>query len=148
MRRDERPLRHVSPAIWAALAIALAAQMAWRSEYRREGVSSDDLPPAPSSATLHLVSFGEPEALARALMLYLQAYDYHGTNATPYARLDYRRLVQWLQAIQDLDPRSEYPVMAAARIYAETGDRQRSRMALEFVHRQFLADPQHRWPWL
>jgi hypothetical protein len=146
--RDERPLRHVAPAIWVALAVALTAQVAWRSERRGPDVASIDLPPAPSSATLRLASFGEPEALARTLMLYLQAYDYHGTNATPYARLDYRRLVQWLEAILALDPRSEYPLMAAARVYAETGDRQRSRMALDFVHRQFLADPQHRWPWL
>ena len=47
-----------------------------------------------------------------------------------------------------LDPRSEYPLFAAARIYAENPDPSRSRIALEFVYREFFADPDRRWPWL
>jgi len=81
-------------------------------------------------------------------LLYLQAFDYHGTNTLPYARLDYRRLVQWLHAILELDPRSEYPLMAAARVYAETADVARSRIALDFVYREFPRDPPRRWQWL
>ena len=33
----------------------------------------------------------------------------------------------------ELDPRSQYPLFAAARVYAETADPARSRVALEFV---------------
>lgn len=73
-------------------------------------------------------------------MLNLQSY--------PHRDLDYARLLGWLEAILGLDPRSEYPLFAAARIYAENPDPARSRLALDFVHRQFLADPQRRWPWL
>jgi hypothetical protein len=54
----------------------------------------------------------------------------------------------WLESILELDPRSQYPLFAAARVYAETADPERSRMALEFVERQFLRDPDRRWPWL
>ena len=81
-------------------------------------------------------------------MLYLQAFDYRGTNATPYRSLDYGRLLQWLETLLELDPRSAYPLFAAARIYAEVPDAARARMVLEFVYRAFFADPDRRWPWL
>jgi len=146
--RDERPLRAVPAPIWVALAAALAAQLAWRVAHAPAAPSAADLPPAPSPQALRLASFGEPPVLARLAMLYLQAFDYGGTNATPYARLDYARLTGWLDAILELDPRSEYPLFAAARIYAENPDPVRSRAALEFVYREFFADPDRRWPWL
>jgi len=126
----------------------VAAQLAWRSAQPPASREGGDLPPAPDAAALRLAAFGEPEALARVLMLYLQAFDYHGSNTLTYARLDYRRLMQWLQVILELDPRSEYPLMAAARIYAETADAERSRLALDFVYREFLRDPARRWQWL
>jgi len=44
--------------------------------------------------------------------------------------------------------RSEYPLFAAARVYAEVPDAARSRIALEFVYERFFADPDRRWPWL
>lgn len=145
MRADERPLADVPPIVWTALAIALAAQVMWRSASPPPALAAADLPPAPSAASLRLAALGEPEALARLSMLYLQAYDYGGTNASPYSRLDYGRLVAWLDAILALDPRSDYPLFAASRVYAESPDPARTRLALEFVYRQFLADPDRRW---
>src|SRR6266852_3433500 len=47
-----------------------------------------------------------------------------------------------------LDPRSEYPLFLAARVYAEVPDEARSRIALEFVYQEFFKDPNRRWPWL
>ena len=145
MRADERPLADVPAIIWTALAIALAAQVTWRSASPPPALAAADLPPAPSVSSLRLAALGEPEALARLSMLYLQAYDYGGTNASPYSRLDYGRLVAWLDAILALDPRSDYPLFAASRVYAESPDPARTRLALEFVYRQFLADPDRRW---
>lgn len=81
-------------------------------------------------------------------MLYLQAYDYRGTNATAYRELDYGKLTRWLGTILALDPASEYPLFAAARVYAENPDPARSRLALDFIYREFFADPDRRWPWL
>jgi hypothetical protein len=97
---------------------------------------------------LRLASFGEPRALARVAMLYLQAFDLGANNAIPYQALDYRRLIAWLGAIVALDPRSGYPLFCAARVYAEVPDPARSRLMLEFIHEQYLADPNRRWPWL
>jgi hypothetical protein len=145
MTRDERALRELPGWLWLALALALAAQLAWRAHDRSPSVREADLPPAPSAAALRLSSFGEPEATARLAMLYLQAFDYGGTNANPYRRLDYGRLIDWLSAILELDPRSDYPLFAAARVYAENPDPGKSRLMLEFIYREFFADPDRRW---
>jgi len=148
MTRDERPVRAVPAGVWLMLGIALSAQIAWRVLQAPIAPRAADLPPPPSAQALRLASFGEPNAAARLMMLYLQAFDYSGSNANSYGRLDYARLIGWLQVVLELDPRSEYPLFAAARVYAENPDPARSRAALEFVYRQFFADPDHRWPWL
>lgn len=122
--------------------------MAWRLSQPASRAVASDLPPAPSVQILRLASLGEPEASARLLMLYLQAFDYSGTNATAYRQLDYARLTVWLGSILSLDPSSDYPLFAAARVYAENPDATRSRMALEFVYQRFFDDPDRRWPWL
>ena len=148
MTRDERPVRAVPAGVLLMLGIALSAQIAWRVLQAPKAPRAADLPPPPSAQALRLASFGEANATARLMMLYLQAFDYSGGNANSYGRLDYARLTGWLQAILELDPRSEYPLFAAARVYAENPDPARSRAALEFVYREFFADPDHRWPWL
>jgi hypothetical protein len=144
--RDERPLRHVPSWLWLLLGAALVAQIALRALQQPVALGSADLSPAPSSGALRLAALGEPEATARLAMLYLQAFDYGGTNPSPYRQLDYARLVDWLRAVLELDPRSEYPLFAAARVYAEVPDAAKSRRVLEFVYGEFLADPKRRWP--
>jgi hypothetical protein len=146
--RDYRPVGAVPRWVAAALGLGVAAQIAVQAVRPAAGPAASDLPPPPSTAALRLASFGEPEAGARLAMLYLQSYDFAGTNATPYSRLNYERLVGWLRAILELDPRSQYPLFSAARVYAETDDPARSRLALEFVYEAFLRDPNGRWPWL
>ena len=81
-------------------------------------------------------------------MLYLQAYDLRGDNAVPYQRLDYARLIAWLRAIVETDPRSGYALFSATRIYAENPDADKCRAMLEFLHEAFVRDPDRRWPWL
>ena len=81
-------------------------------------------------------------------MLYLQAYDLRGDNAIAYQHLDYGRLVEWLRAILEIDPRSGYALFSAARIYAETPDATKCRKMLEFLREAFERDPDRRWPWL
>lgn len=134
--------------IIAALVLTLGIQIGWQTLREPAAPGAADLPPAPSAQALRLASFGEPELGARLTMVYLQSYDLGGANVAAYGNLDYRRLVGWLQAILDLDPRSQYPLFAAARVYAETADPARMRVALDFVYREFLRDPNRRWPWL
>ena len=141
MSRDARRLGRLPGWLWLALAAALAGQIAVRAGSSRGATAAAELPPAPSAQALRLASFGEPEALGRVAMLYLQAFDLG-------PQLDYPRLIAWLRAILALDPRGEYPLFSAARVYAEVGDAARARLMLEFIHEQYLVDPNRRWPWL
>jgi hypothetical protein len=127
------------------LALALAAQISWRLRHTA-APAAEDLPPAPSPRALQLASFGEPEALARPAMVWLLAFDARGDNAIPYQRLDYGRLIGWLRAILALDPRSELPLFAASRIYAENPDPAKMRAMLDFIFIEFAGDPNRRWP--
>ena len=127
---------------WIVLLLAgsLALQLAWRATLGPPRLGEEALPPAPSAKALRLASFGEAPAASRLSMLYLQAFDLR--------TLDYGRLAQWLRTLLELDARSQYPLFAAARVYAEHPDPARSRVMLELVHEQFLLDPDRRWPWL
>jgi len=144
----QRPISVVPPFFLALLGVGLAAQVALKSVAPRPSASAEDLPPAPAIATLRLASFGDPIALAKVLMLYLQAFDYQSGSRVPYRDLDYGRLEDWLSRILDLDPEGQYPLLAASRLYAEVPVEAKQRSMLEFVYRQFLLDPNRRWPWL
>jgi hypothetical protein len=146
--RDERPVASVPVWVRCVLALALAAQIGLRVGSPPAPRTTSDLPPPPAPGVLRLLSFGEPAAAARLAMLYVQSFDLRAGNDIPYRDLDYGRLIGWLQAILATDPRSQYPLFAAARIYAENPDPRKARAALDFVYREFLADPNRRWRWL
>ncbi|MBI1943641.1 MAG: hypothetical protein HYS35_08230 [Betaproteobacteria bacterium] len=142
----ERPVAAVPRWILWLLAAALVAQLAGRSAQHPQLPSAADLPPAPNANALRAASLAEPAALARLAMVWLQAFDSRGDNVIPYQRLDYVRLIDWLRAILALDPRSDYPLFAAARVYAENPDPDKMRRVLDFIAAEFAADPDRRWP--
>jgi len=141
----ERPLQAVPGWILCLLATALAAQIGWQFARRAEAPSAADLPAAPSAQALRLAGLGETAALARLAMVWLQAFDSRGDNAIPYQRLDYGRLVAWLDAILAVDPRSGYPLFAASRVYAENTDAQKARRMFDFIEAGFARDPNRHW---
>ena len=127
-RGRERPLA-VGPVVDCAL---LARS---RSARRSPGAprspalpGSADLPPAPRAEALRLASFGERRSAARLAMLYLQAFDYAAPIRSPTRRSTTAASIGWLRAILALDPRSDYPLFSAARVYAENPDPARSRL--------------------
>jgi hypothetical protein len=144
--RQERPLSAVPRWVLLLLAGAVAAQVGWQSYRRAATPGASDLPPAPSAAAFRLAAFGETAVLARLAMVWLQAFDSRGDNAIAYQHLDYARLTAWLRAILALDPRSGYPLFAAARVYAENADAEKARRMLDFVFEEFARDPNARWP--
>lgn len=146
MRDRERPIGAVPAWIVLLLGAALAAQIALQAASAPRRTAAADLPPAPSAAALRAASLAEPEATARLAMLWLQAFDASATNEVPYRNLDYGRLIGWLGAILTTDPRSGYPLFAAARIYAEIPDPAKARAVMEFIYTEYLKDPRNRWP--
>jgi hypothetical protein len=146
--RDERPLSHVSAPVLALLALGLALQIVLHAIAPEPQAKAQDLTRPPAASLLRLASLGEPIALAKILMLWLQAFDYQSGSKMPYQELDYARLEAWLARILELDREGQYPLLAASRLYAEVPDETRQRSMLDFVYRQYLRDPDRRWPWL
>jgi hypothetical protein len=145
---DERPLSHVPRPVLALLAAGLVLQIGLHAALPQPRATAPDLLPPPATPLLRLASLGEPVALAKILMLQLQAFDYQSGTRVPYRELDYARVEAWLARILELDPLGQYPLLAASRLYAEVPDETRQRRMLDFVYRAYLGDPNRRWPWL
>jgi len=144
----ERPIAAVPKSALLLLGLGLMLQIAWHFSQPLRLAKAEDLPQAPSLSALRIASLGEPTALAKVLMLYLQAFDNQPGISIPFRKLDYGRVQEWLARILQLDPPGQYPLLAASRLYGEVPDETRQRQMLEFVHLQFLDDPSRRWPWL
>jgi hypothetical protein len=144
----ERPIAQVPRAVLALLVLGLALQVGLRASAPAPRANAEELAPAPGLAVLRLASLGEPIALAKTMMLYLQAFDNRSGSRVPYRDLDYGRLEGWLARILELDPRGQYPLLAASRLYAEVPVETKQRSMLEFIYREFFKDPNRRWPWL
>ena len=144
----ERSLRDVPKVVLAILAVALTLQVSLKSAQPVSNPAASELSPPPSQSSLRLASLGDPIPLAKLLMLYLQSFDYRATNRIRYQDLNYDIVQQWLLRILWLDPRGQYPLLAASRLYAEVPNDAKVRTMVEFVYQQFLLDPDRRWPWL
>lgn len=144
----ERPVSQVPRSVLALLGAALLLQLAVGTFRPQPRALAADLGVPPSVEMLRLASLGEPAALGKLLMLYLQAFDYQAGTQVPYRNLDYDRLEGWLARVLALDPLGQYPLMSASRLYAEVPDPAKKRKMLEFVYRAYLDDPNRRWPWL
>lgn len=144
----ERPLTAVPRAVKLVLAAGLAVQIAWHAGTPKPVASASGLGMPPHVAWLRVASLGEPIALSQLLLLYLQAFDNQPGLSIPFRDLDYRAVEAWLTTALELDPAAQYPLMMAAHLYAQVPDEPKQRQMLEFLHREFLKDPNHRWRWL
>ena len=143
-----RPLSAVPLTVLAVLIASLVIQVCWSHARPQAAATAETLPDAPDTRLLHLYGLGEPDVLAKILMLWLQAFDNQPGVSIAFAKLDYARVVHWLDALLDLDNRFQYPLLSASRVYTETPGDAGKRQMLEFVHRRFREDPERRWPWM
>lgn len=148
MAAPQKPLSVVPRAVWLLLVLALLLQVGWQATRPPLRTQAYTLPPAPSSAALRLAALGEPVALARLTMLYVQGFDEQAGMSVSWRQLDYGIVIGWLQRVLDLDPRGQSPLLAASQVYGAVGDPVRTRQMLDFVHARFAEDPDRRWPWL
>jgi hypothetical protein len=144
----ERPLRAVPRMTVVMLALALAVHVGWHALSPKPQARGEALPAPFDAAWLRVASLGEPIALAQMLVLYLQAFDNQPGLSIPYRELDYGAVRGWLRAALELDPRSQYPLMMASHLYSQVPDERKVRFMLDFVHQEFLREPEARWRWL
>lgn len=143
---QQKPLSSVPRTLWLALLLALLLQLGWQLAQRSTPPQARPLPPPPSAALARLASLGEPLAMSKAMLLYLQSFEDQAGVSLPWRALDYDRLAAWLDTAQTLDPRSRYALAAASDIYAGVADPVRARRMLQFVSASFAQDPARRWP--
>ena len=145
-KQDERPIRDVPVQIIFILTIAFLCQLYLSSSRSLASVNIKALPEPPSQIESQLLGLGDSIAVSKIFMLWLQAFDNQPGVSVPYKSLDYGRVINWLERILALDPKGQYPLLAAGRIYGVVADNERKRQMLEFISEQFLQDPNRRWP--
>lgn len=145
---QERSLRAVPKAVLALLAVSLCLQIAWHFSLPRPQARAENLTTPPSEGVLRSVSLGDPIPLARVMMLYIQAFDVQPGIGLSFRSLDYGKLEQWLERMLELDPRGQYPLLSASRLYGAVSVPDKQRQMADFVYRQFFRDPNQRWRWL
>jgi len=143
---QQKPLSSVPRPLWLALALALLLQLGWQLAQQQGPPQARPLPPPPPASLARLASLGEPLAMSKGLLLYLQAFEDQDGVSVSWRALDYDRLALWLDTAQTLDPRSRYALVAASEVYAGVADPARARRMLRFVSASFARDPAHRWP--
>jgi len=146
--RDERPLAAVPGLVFALLLTAVTSQVAWQLMQAKPVARAEALEPPPALSVLRVASLGEPVVLAQLMTLYLQAFDNQPGISIPFRELDYARVIEWLDTILAVDPTTQYPLLMATHLYGQVADPARERLMFDFVHTQFLRDPNRRWRWL
>ncbi len=144
----QRAVRNLPTWLRWLLPAVLIAQLAFRATEPVPAAIAAQLGPPPSVKSLRLAALGEPASLALLLTLYLQAFDTQPGISVPFDRLDYRNLVNWLDAVLALDPASNYPLLLASQVYSQVPDKAKQRQMLDFVYRKFQQEPVQRWRWL
>lgn len=147
-RPQERSLKAVPVWLQLALVVAICFQVYLQHYVESFPVKFRPLPQPPSEEVARLASLDTPVFASQMMMLWLQSFDVQPGISLSFRELDYQRLAIWLQRILTLNPDGQYPLLSAARVYAEVQDPERQRQMLDFVAKEFERDPDKRWPWL
>ncbi len=142
----ERPVADVPRPVLFILVIALVIQITWHTARPLLDPVAKPLPDPLATEQLRILSLGDPVALAKMLMLWLQAFDNQPGISIPFRELDYNNVTGWLNNILILDSKGQYPLLAASRVYSQVPDEGKQRHMLEFVYEKFFDDPDRRWP--
>lgn len=148
MTKQPRSIRTVPKTVVILLVLSLFLQIAWHAHLPSPHVQIEKLTEPPQIELLRVFSFGDSVVSAKLLMLWLQAFDSQQGQFLSYKQLNYSLLQQWLERILQIDPHSQYPLLAASHLYSMVPDTDKQRLMLDFVYQQFFIDPPKRWRWL
>ena len=146
MRRAERPIMQLpAPLLWGFAVILFCQLLFHNASQQRHEAGYQPLASPLQASTYRGISMGSDQLMGYLLAIRLQLHDNQMGQHFSYSRIDYHRLVDWLQQISDINPRSEYPMLLATRVYSLTRDNERLRLILGFIERTFDHDPQLHW---
>ena len=107
-----------------------------------------DLDTPPGLPLTRVASLGEDTFAGYLLVLFLQNFNVSLGRATAVAAMDRGTVIRWLDLSTELDADSRYPLLLAARHFAESGTPEQRRRMLDWIYQRFQERPNERWPWL
>jgi hypothetical protein len=125
--------------LWLAFGFFLLLTMAYQSQL--SNTPKFQALSQPLTSLWPLFSQGDRAAFAYGHYLWLQQQDDQPGIHQPHQQLDYAQLTQWLVALHDFYPRSEYAQGLAVRVYTRVNDVARKKVMLDFVQQQFIKNP-------
>jgi hypothetical protein len=107
-----------------------------------------DLRTPPTADVVRIASLGENVFAGYLVLLFLQDFNVPLGQVTPLAAMNRSTVIRWLDLATDLDPGTRYPLLLAARHFAETGTPEQRKTMIDWLYRRFQERPNERWPWL
>lgn len=134
--------------LWLLLIAVVVIINVWRGsdQYNRPQIIA--LPDAPSVSAMKFLAVSDQAFVYRVLIFWLQQFDVQAGQYVSYRQLDYKKIIAWLDAINQLEPDSQYPMLLATRVYSRVADNTRVKMMLEYVYKRFHENPVKNWRWL
>lgn len=146
MRRGERPLSMLPRPLLLGFVVLFLSQLLFHHlDQRRFEAEYRPLRPPLQQSLYEGISMGSEQLMGYLLAIRLQLHDNQAGQHFVYSMIDYDRLVDWLDRISDISPKTEYPMLLASRIYSQTRHKERLRKMLAFIERRFDDDPQLHW---
>jgi hypothetical protein len=146
MRRAERPLLQLpAPLIWGFILVLLSQLLFHHFSPAQREFSYQPLAKPLRASTYRGIAMGSEKLLGYLLAIRLQLHDSQAGRYFNYNRIDYSVLVEWLEQITRINLASEYPMLLASRVYAQTREKSRLRLMLDFIERNFDHNPQLHW---
>lgn len=138
--------------LWPALMAALLLQLGMGWLLRPLRPALDEMPPAPSPASLTALALGDTQFLFRLQTLWLQDFGDGGGRIKPLRDYDYDRVVAWLSGVDTLDPRSDMTFQLGSHYFGALTDPGSAATKVGriagFFEQAAMAEPARRWPWL
>jgi hypothetical protein len=134
--------------VWILLGACLAANVLFQRVNAPEWTDVGDLDTPPRIELARVASLGEDTFAGYVADLFLQNFNVSLGRATPVAAMDRSAVMRWLDLSTHLDGDSRYPLLLAARHFAETGTPEQRRSMLDWIYQRFQERPNERWPWL
>jgi len=143
-----KPLKNLPKWLLLSLPLLLIGLILLQKISPNPFVKIENLSEPPNKKLLHQLSFSEPALTSRLISIWLQDFDYQRGKSLNYDQLDYKKLTEWLNSIQNLDQNNRYPLLSASHIYSTVKDPEKLRHIITFVEQQFKSNPEKNWPWM
>ena len=132
---------------WLLLGTCLAANVLFQRLNPPAWTDVGDLDAPPRLELARAASLGENALAGYLADLFLQNFNVSLGRATPVAAMDRGTVIRWLDLSTALDADSRYPLLLAARHFAETGTPEQRKSMLGWIYQRFQELPNERWPW-